>query len=143
VDVARIIEFTGNHPVLVIAFLGTLGALAYSEIARRFSSMKSVGPVEATRLSNREGAVFLDVRDDGEYKGGHIPEAIHIPIKQLPDRIAELNRFKTGPVIAYCRSGTRTSAVSGILKKHGFENVYNLSGGLAAWQNANLPISTK
>ena len=142
-DFARIIEFTGNHPILIIAFLGTLGALLYSEFSRRFSGMKSVGPVEATRLSNREDAVFLDIRDDGEYKGGHIPEAIHIPLKQLNDRVAELKRFKTGPVIAYCRSGTRTSVVSGILKKHGFENVYNLSGGIAAWQNANLPISTK
>ncbi len=142
-DFARIIEFTGNHPVLIIAFLGTLGALLYSELSRRFSGIKSVGPVEATQLSNREDAVFLDVRDDGEYKGGHIPEAIHIPLKQLPDRVAELNRFKAGPVIAYCRSGTRTSVVGGILKKHGFENVYNLSGGITAWQSANLPISTK
>jgi len=143
VDFARIIEFSGNHPILIIAFLGTLGALLYTEISRRVSGIPSVGPVEAIRLSNREDAVFLDVRDDGEYKGGHIPDAIHIPLKQLPDRVGELNQFKTGPVITYCRSGSRTSAVSGILKKHGFETVYNLSGGITAWQNASLPISTK
>jgi rhodanese-related sulfurtransferase len=143
VDFARITEFIGNHPILIIAFLGTLGALLYTEIGRRFGGSKAVGPAEATRLSNREDAVFLDIRDDGEYQGGHIPQAIHIPLKQLPDRVAELHRFKTGPVIAYCRSGTRTSVVSGILRKHGFENVYNLSGGITAWQNANLPITTK
>ena len=142
-DFARIIEFTGNHPILIVAFLGTLGALLYTEISRRFSALPSVGPLEAIRLSNREDAVFLDVRDDGEYKGGHIPDCIHIPLKQLPDRVGELKRFKAGPVIAYCRSGTRTRTVSGILKKHGFENVYNLSGGITAWQNASLPISTK
>lgn len=142
-DFTRIIEFTSHHPILIVAFLGTLGALLYSEISRHLNGIKSVGPTEAIRLSNRENAVFLDVRDDGEYKGGHIPEAINIPLKQLPDRVAELNRFKTGPVIAYCRSGTRTSVVSGILKKHGFENVYNLGGGINAWQSANLPVSTK
>lgn len=142
-DFARIIEFTGNHPILILAFFGTLGALIYSEVSRRASGMKSVGPIEATQLSNRQDAVFLDIREDSEYKGGHIPDAIHIPLKQLPDRVAELNKFKNKPVIAYCRSGTRTSGATGILKKHGFENVYNLGGGMLAWQKDNLPVSTK
>jgi rhodanese-related sulfurtransferase len=143
VDFARIIEFIGNHPLLILAFAGTLGALLASEISRRLSGMKAVDPVQATQLSNRENAIFLDIRDDGEYGGGHIPEAIHIPIRQLPDRIAELNKHKDCPVIAYCRSGNRSNGAGSVLKKHGFENVYNLSGGIAAWQKASLPVNTK
>lgn len=142
-DFARIIEFIGNHPLLILAFAGTLGALLASEISRRLSGMKAVDPVQATQLSNRENAIFLDIRDDGEYGGGHIPEAIHIPISQLPDRIGELNKHKDCPVIAYCRSGNRSNGAGSVLKKHGFENVYNLSGGIAAWQKASLPVSTK
>ena len=142
-DFARIIEFIGNHPLLILAFAGTLGALLASEISRRLSGMKAVDPVQATQLSNRENAIFLDIRDDGEYGGGHIPEAIHIPIRQLPDRIGELNKHKDCPVIAYCRSGNRSNGAGSILKKHGFENVYNLSGGIAAWQKASLPLSRK
>lgn len=142
-DFARIVEFIGNHPVLILAFAGTLGALLASEVSRRLSGMKAVDPLQATQLSNRENAVFLDIREDSEYSGGHIPEAIHIPIKQLPDRIAELNKHKDCPVIAYCRSGSRSNAAGNILKKRGFENVYNLSGGIAAWQKASLPLSRK
>ena len=142
-DFARIIEFIGNHPVLILAFVGTLGALLFSEISRRLSGMKAVDPVQATQLSNRENAVFLDIREDGEYKNGHIPESIHIPIRQLPDRIAELNKHKECPVIAYCRSGSRSNGAGSILKKNGFENVYNLSGGIHAWQKASLPLSRK
>ena len=142
-DFARIIEFISNHPVLILAFAGTLGALLASEVSRRLSGMKAVDPIQATQLSNRENAVFLDIRDDGEYRGGHIPEAIHIPIKQLPERITELNKHKDFPVIAYCRSGNRSNGAGSILKKHGFENVYNLSGGIAAWQKASLPLSRK
>ena len=142
-DFARIIDFIGNHPLLILAFAGTLGALLASEISRRLSGMKAVDPVQATQLSNRENAIFLDIRDDGEYGGGHIPEAIHIPIRQLPDRIGELNKHKDCPVIAYCRSGNRSNGAGSVLKKHGFENVYNLSGGIAAWQKASLPVSTK
>lgn len=142
-DFARIIEFTGNHLFLVLAFAGTLAALLITEARHRFSGMPSVGPVEATQLSNRENAVFLDIREDGEYKSGHIPEAVHIPFKQLPERVNELKSFRNSPVIAYCRSGTRSGSVGGVLKKHGFENVYNLGGGIAAWQKANLPVTTK
>jgi rhodanese-related sulfurtransferase len=142
-DFARIIEFTGNHPYLVLAFLGTLAALLFSEIRRQLSGMTSVGPLQATQLSNRDNAVFLDIREDGEYKGGHIPDAVHIPYRQLTERVNELSRFKQAPIIAYCRSGTRSAGVGGVLKKHGFENVYNLGGGITAWQKANLPVSKK
>jgi len=142
-DFARIIEFTGNHPFLVLAFVGTLAALLFGEIRRHLGSMASVGPLQATQLSNRENAVFLDIREDGEYQGGHIPDAMHIPYRQLTDRVNELSRFKGAPIIAYCRSGTRTAGVGGVLKKHGFENVYNLDGGITAWQKANLPVSRK
>ncbi len=142
-DFARIIEFTGNHPFLVLAFLGTLAALVFSELRRRVSGMPVLGPIDATRLSNRENAVFLDVREEGEYKGGHIPQAIHIPYRQLAERINELNRFKDGPVIAYCRSGARSGSIGGLMKKNGFEKVYNLGGGIAAWQSANMPVTKK
>ena len=140
-DFARIPEFIGNHPILILAFVGTLGALIASEISRRLNGMKSVGPTQATRLSNRENAVFLDTRDDREYSDGHIPEAIHIPLKQLPERVTELEKYKKFPIIAYCRSGNRSGSTGSILKKHGFESVYNLGGGIAAWQSANLPVS--
>jgi len=143
VDFARILEFIGNHPILILAFAGTLGALFASEIARRMNGMKSVGPAQATRLSNRENAVFLDTREDAEYSVGHIPEAIHIPLKQLPERVAELNKYKGHPVITYCRSGNRSNGAGSILKKNGFESVYNLGGGILAWQSANLPVSKK
>ena len=142
-DLARILEFSGNHPVLILAFLGTLGLLVFLEVGRRFSGIKSVGPVEATQLNNREDAIFLDIRDDSEYRSGHIPGTIHIPLKQLPERVSELEKYRGRPVIACCRSGNRSTSAGSILAKHGFERVYNLGGGIAAWQSANLPVSKK
>ena len=142
-DFARIIEFAGNHPFLMLAFFGTLGALIATEISQRASGMLAVGPVEATQLNNHQDAVFLDIRDDAEYKAGYLPEAIHIPLKQLPERCKEIEKYRDRPVIAYCRSGSRSSAVGRILKKQGFEKVYNLSGGIMEWQKANLPVRKK
>ena len=64
-------------------------------------------------------------------------------MKQLPQRVAELEKLKSRPVIAYCRSGSRSGGAGSILKKNGFETVYNLGGGIMAWQNANLPLNKK
>jgi rhodanese-related sulfurtransferase len=143
VDFARILEFSGNHPVLVLAFLGTLGLLVFLELGRRFSGMKSVSPIEAIQLNNREDSVFLDIRDDSEYRNGHIPDAIHIPLKQLAGRASELEKYRGRPIIVCCRSGNRSTAAGSILAKHGFESVYNLDGGITAWQSANLPVNKK
>lgn len=142
-DFARIIEFSGNHPVLILAFFGTLGALIATEVSRQLSGMLAVGPVEATRLNNHQDAIFLDIRDDAEYKTGYLPDAVHIPLKQLPERVQELNKYRDRPVIAYCRSGNRSNAAGRMLRKQGFEKVYNLAGGILAWQKANLPVRTK
>lgn len=142
-DFARIAEFSGHHPVLILAFLGTLGLLVFLEASRLFGGAKSVGPSEATQLNNREDAIFLDIREDNEYRNGHIPGAIHIPLKQLPERVSELEKYRARPVIACCRSGNRSTSAGSILAKHGFERVYNLAGGIAAWQSANLPVNKK
>lgn len=142
-DFARILEFVGNHPLLVLAFFAVLGMLLASEVSRRLSGMKSIGSVEATQLSNHENALFLDIREDSERKTGHIPESIHIPLKQLSQRSAELSKYKGRPVIAYCRSGNRSTGAGSILKKQGFEKMYNLGGGMLGWEKANLPVSRK
>ncbi len=142
-DFARILEFSGNHPLLVLAFLGTLGLLLFLEAGRRFSGMTPVGPVEAIQLNNREDAVFLDIRDDAEYGDGHIPDAIHIPLKTLAERLTELEKYRDHPIIVCCRSGNRSTAAGSVLKKHNFKSVYNLDGGISAWQKANLPVTRK
>ncbi len=140
---ARILEFSGNHPVLMLAFVGTLALLLFLELSRHFGRMKSVGPVKAIQLNNREDAVFLDIRDDGEYRKGHIPNTLHIPLKELTERVSELEKYRGRPIIACCRSGNRSAAAGSILAKQGFESVYNLDGGINAWQSANLPVNKK
>lgn len=101
---------------------------------------KQVGTLEATQLINRNDAVIVDVREDSEFAQGHIPNAKHIPLRQLPSRLKELEKFKAKPIIVNCRSGNRSAKACGILNKHGFENVHNLAGGITAWAQAGLPL---
>ncbi|OHC63525.1 MAG: sulfurtransferase [Rhodocyclales bacterium RIFCSPLOWO2_02_FULL_63_24] len=100
-------------------------------------------PAQATLLMNREDALVLDVRETGEWSSGHIPGARHITLAQLDKRMSELEKFKERPIIICCASGNRSSSACGQLKKGGFEKVFSLSGGISAWLESNLPLTTK
>ncbi len=136
-------EFIINHPFLWSAFVVLSILIIQHEIKQRRYGVRPAGPQLATQLMNHEDAVFVDVREEKEFSGGYIANAVHIPLSQLNDRIAELDKYKGRPVVAYCRSGNRSFSAGGKLRKAGFDAVYNLTGGILAWQNANLPITRK
>lgn len=75
---------------------------------------------------------LLDVRQPKEYENEHLPGAIFIPLKELPSRLDELKKEK--PLIAYCAIGGRSKAAAQLLAGKGFDDVYNLVGGIKAWQ---------
>ena len=101
---------------------------------------QQVDSAQAVMKINREDAVVIDVREDAEVSNGRIPNAKHIPLGQLASRLSELEKHKGKPIIVACRSGHRSAGACGILTKNGFENVFNLSGGMIAWEQANLPV---
>ncbi len=101
---------------------------------------RQLEPVEAVLKMNHEDAVVLDVREPAEYAQGHIPRARHVPLGELSRRLNELEKFRDKPIIVACRSGHRSAGACGILARNGFQNVYNLAGGMIAWEAANLPV---
>jgi len=103
----------------------------------------AVNPAAATLLMNREDAVVLDVRETGEWDTGHIAGARHIALGQIEKRLSEIEKFKARPIIVCCAHGSRSTSACGKLRKAGFEKVFNLSGGMSAWLEANLPVTTK
>jgi len=84
--------------------------------------------------------VVLDVRTKSEYDGGHIYGAVWIPVSQLATRIGELVDHENHEIIVYCASGGRSVTASGILDSSGFTKVYNMLGGISAWQSAGYPV---
>lgn len=106
-------------------------------------NVDSLSPAEATLKMNREDAIVLDVRETSEWGSGHIGGARHITLGQLDSRLSELEKFKERPIIVVCATGNRSSSACGNLKKHGFGKVFNLGGGIGAWRDANLPLTTK
>ena len=134
-------EFIMNNLALVALFLVSGVMLAWPELSKLAGAGGSqVGTLEATRLMNQGASLVLDVRDPKEYANGHLPRARNIPVRELSGRLAEIAKFKDKPVIVTCASGTRSGAACRLLKQSGFSNVFQLKGGLGAWQQASLPV---
>ena len=131
-------DFVRNNLLLfAVAFVS--GAMLLWPLFRRTTGGPWVNTAEATHLINREDALVLDVREPGEYGGGHILGAKNAPLSRLGDG-GEVAKRKERPVIVYCEGGDRSSKAVAFLRKQGFTRVVNLSGGLKAWQQAGLPI---
>lgn len=94
-----------------------------------------VDPTRAMALVDEDGAMLLDVREDDEWTAGHAPGAVHVRLGDLDSRT-----FKTAtPIVAVCRSGGRSGAAATKLAAAGL-TVYNLVGGMGAWQRSGQPV---
>lgn len=136
-------EFAGNHPQLFVALAVVIVMLAFSHLRTLFQNFKSIGPTEATQLINQSEALVLDIREPKELSDGIIMDSMHVPLGQLSTSLTKLEKYRDRPIIAACRSGARSAMACSTLSKNGFEQVYNLRGGIIAWQNANLPLAKK
>jgi rhodanese-related sulfurtransferase len=80
---------------------------------------------------NSTGVVLLDVREPQELMLAKVRQALHIPMREVPHRLDELD--PATPVVVMCHSGGRSRRVAEFLTTSGFEEVYNLAGGIDAW----------
>lgn len=140
---SQIIEFIGNNPLLFVAFFVTLGMLVYTEYMRLSGSSTALSPYDATQKMNEGNAVFLDVRDESEFKNGHLLNARSMPVTKLAERMHEIEKFKDKDIVVYCDNGMRTTRAIAKLKKSGLTQIFSLAGGLVAWEKANLPTVSK
>ena len=100
--------------------------------------ISEVSVADADRL-RADGHQILDVREDDEFAAGHIPEAVHVPLMQLPSRAAELDHETAW--LAVCRSGGRSLQATAYLSRLGLR-VANVGGGMEAWAIAGLPFES-
>lgn len=131
-------DFINQNIWIIATLVLSGGALVWRTVQR---SGAKVSPLQATQLINQGKTLVLDVRSAADFGTGHIRDAKNIPLKELPKRIAELEKFKDRPVVVVCASGLHSVKATSQLKKAGFENATSLFGGLVAWQNAGLPMA--
>ena len=135
-------EFVAQNWHLFLALVVIVLLLTFDHARHRISGVKAVSATELPQLLNHEDAVVVDVCEPAEFRKGHIPGAINIPLSQIEENTKKLERYKKQgrPLVVSCQSGNRSSKGAAKLRKLEFDKVYTLSGGIAAWQKENLPV---
>jgi rhodanese-related sulfurtransferase len=140
------VVFLQKNPFNMMLFGGAVATglmLLWPMVMRPFRAGREVGVVEAVQLINRKDALVIDVRDTGEYEAGHIAGARHVPEKQLAERLKELEKFKDRALLVVCRNGVRSGVAVQVLRRGGFNSAVNLQGGIAAWEQAGMPLEKR
>jgi rhodanese-related sulfurtransferase len=134
------VQFVSNNilPIFIAVFSGIM--LLWSLFGNRFRGIKEVDSAAALQLINHKNAVVLDVRAPSEYAAGHVLNSRLIPLGKLKERMGELEKYKDRPIVVVCRSGNRSGTACFLMGKQGFAQVYNLTGGVQAWEKNNLPL---
>src|SRR6185369_4719329 len=125
--------------IFLVGVAAASGTMLIWPMLRGGAGGPSVDNLQATLLINKEDAQIVDVREQAEFSAGHIIGARHIPYAEVDARAADMKRNKTKPIIVCCATGTRSAAAVAAFKKQGFEKVFSLNGGIAAWKQAGLP----
>lgn len=133
-------QFIQNNIWLVLIAVSSGMMLLWSFVGNRLRGVKEVDNAGAMQLINHKNALVLDVREETEFKTGHIRGAKLLPLGKLKERIGELERYREQPIVVVCRSGHRSASACALLGNREFGLAYNLSGGLMAWQKSDLPV---
>jgi rhodanese-related sulfurtransferase len=133
----RFFEFVVNNWFLVGVFVLLLTLFIRNEMRR---GGQSVSAQQLVDMVNRENALVLDIREKKEFQAGHIVDAVNIPYSVLESRLDELKKHRERPIVVTCKMGQSSGAAGTLLRKHGYENVSRLTGGIAEWRNQNLPV---
>ncbi len=124
--------FTTVTLILLIALL--VGNIVVDKL-KKYEDINTNG---AVTLMDSSDLILLDVREEKERKAGYIDDDIHIPLASVKGKLSSLDKHKK--ILVYCRNGSRSAHIAGLLTRNEFENVYSLKGGFQAWKKAKLPI---
>ena len=125
----------------ILIVLATLGiTLALCQVVWSAPEEISVQTL-MTRLESDQAPLLLDVRSAEEFAAGHIPGAINMPFREVPERLDELRATSTD-IVVYCEIGVRAAIAELALEQADFEQILTLEGDIQAWRQAGLPLET-
>jgi len=133
------IDFATRHWALFVALLIILSLIVFEETRRLRAASHELLPTAAVQKLNR-GAAVLDCRKQEEFVRGHIVGARNLPLDGLEEGLKQFKAKRGKPVLAVGATPRETSQAASILRRAGFETVYVIKGGLAAWRKDNLPL---
>ena len=138
---SQLVEFVGNHPFWVLLFLTVFFLFLNALYKEKSQAFQNVNVDQLTRLVNQQNAQLIDVRPKEAFDQGHIVNAINMPLSDISEGKAKIDKLKKKPVVVYCQIGKRAQADCQQLTQTGIENVFNLQGGINSWISDKLPLT--
>jgi len=135
----RLVEYIQLNHWLVAATIVVLVVVLVFEFRARAETFAALSPQDVIRLMNR-GAVVIDLRPAEQYAAGHLAGARRMDGDQILKAGDTLKKFKQKPLVVYDESGSLGGSAARQLKAQGFEQAFNLRGGVTAWRSDNLPL---
>lgn len=131
--------FVSQNLLFCLSFILLLAIYIIFELTQTKKSQYTLSVAEAVMTINKGKGVYLDVRDQETYANAHIIGAQNIHIDEIASKHKKLSKYKAKPIVIYGDSAEKAMLE---LRKEGFEQVFVLKGGLAAWLQASYPVKS-
>lgn len=131
-------QFITNHWGLWLALIAILALIFINELFAQKKRAKELSTGGAVDMINHDDAIVIDLRDPETFRTGHIINAT----RAAPDDFNQqrMDKYKSKPLILVCARGIQSAALAMKLREQGFDQPLVLTGGIAAWQDAGLPL---
>ena len=118
---------------------GSAVVIVWPFFAKRLVGFQELSPQEAVQVMNHRNAVVIDIRQQGQFVGGHLVNAKNFPVDVIRESIEKLTKYKNKVILLVGESSGQARKVHVFLRQQEFNEVYALEGGITAWKQANLP----
>jgi len=134
----QISQFITNHWEMFLGLIAILVLIFINELYAQKKRGKELSPQAAVTMINNEDATVIDLRDDESFRKGHIINAVRASSDDFEKK--RMDKYQAKPIILVCPRGLQSQALAAKLKAQNFTQVMVLAGGVAAWQQADLPL---
>lgn len=139
----QLIEFAGNHGMLVAGFAAVILLLVWTEISRRTRGYTELTPQQAVQQINKGNTSIVDISSAADFAKGHLSGAKHIALSRFSESDPEITKLKSGPVLVVCKNGQTAHTAAAKLVKLGAADVAVLKGGTSQWVADQYPLARK
>ena len=137
----QLIEFAGNHGMLVAGFVGIILLLIWTEVGRFTRGYTELTPPQAVQKMNQGQTSIVDISAAADFAQGHLAGAKHVALSRFSKSDPELEKIKNGPVLVVCKNGHTAHQAAAKLVKMGATDVAVLKGGTTQWKADQYPLS--
>jgi rhodanese-related sulfurtransferase len=141
--VGQLIEFAGNHGMLVAGFAGIILLLIWTEISKHTRGYTELTPLQAVQKINQGKTSVVDISATADFTKGHLAGAKNIALSRISEADPDIAKIKSGPVLVVCKNGQTAHSAAAKLVKLGATDVAVLKGGTTQWVADSYPLARK